>query len=227
MLRTWISRIRGTLLRRRMDAEFAGEIETHLALLADELVRRGMPRELAGREARRQFGGVTQAQELHREGARAGASGTLVGGSGVRPPHDAAQSRIHCGGGGHSGTRDRGQHGAVFGLQRSGAEAAARGRSGARRPPGAVVRESKSRRYAVRVLLPGVPLPAGARGGFAGLTAASDPVRVFAEARGGAVAERLQGQLVSANYFAVAGVKARGRRGRSRRTRTVHPERIR
>src|SRR5260370_42515049 len=64
MLRTWISRIRGTLLRRRMDAEFAGEIETHLALLEDELVRRGMPRELAGREARRQFSGVAQPQEL-------------------------------------------------------------------------------------------------------------------------------------------------------------------
>ena len=30
-------------------------------------MRRGMPRELAVREARRQFGGVAQAQELHRE----------------------------------------------------------------------------------------------------------------------------------------------------------------
>src|SRR5260370_7129242 len=67
MVRTWISGIRGTLVRRRMDVEFAGEIETHLALLEDELVRRGMPRELARREARRQFGGVAQAQELHRE----------------------------------------------------------------------------------------------------------------------------------------------------------------
>src|SRR5260370_27683237 len=66
-MRTWISRIRGTILTRRLEAEFAGEIETHLALLEDELVRRGMPRELARREARRQFGGVAQAQELHRE----------------------------------------------------------------------------------------------------------------------------------------------------------------
>jgi len=42
MLRTWISRIRGAVLGRRMEKEFANEIETHLALLVDELVRRGM-----------------------------------------------------------------------------------------------------------------------------------------------------------------------------------------
>ena len=68
MLRTWISRIRGAILGRRMEQEFASEIETHLALIEDDLVRRGMPRERARLEARRQFGGVTQVRELRREG---------------------------------------------------------------------------------------------------------------------------------------------------------------
>ena len=95
MLRTWISRIRGAILRRRMEQEFAGEIETHLALLEDELVGRGMPRDQARLEARRQFGGVTQVRELHREGRWSGAPGTLVGGSRYAPAHDAAQPRVH------------------------------------------------------------------------------------------------------------------------------------
>jgi hypothetical protein len=64
MLRTWISRIRGAVFGRRMEQEFASEMETHLALLENELVRRGMARDRARREARRQFGGVAQAREL-------------------------------------------------------------------------------------------------------------------------------------------------------------------
>src|ERR1035437_4524761 len=64
MLRTWISRIRGAVFGRRIEQEFATEMETHLALLENELVRRGMARDRARREARRQFGGVAQAREL-------------------------------------------------------------------------------------------------------------------------------------------------------------------
>ena len=63
--------------------------------------------------------------------------------------------------------------------------------------------------------------------GFASLAAAGWPVRAFAEARGGAVAEKLQGQLVSANYFAAMGVSARLGRTLRRRTRIVCRARIR
>ena len=67
--------------------------------------------------------------------------------------------------------------------------------------------------------------------GFAGLAAAGWPLRAFAEWRGGAMADKLQGQLVSANYFAAMGVAARfgrtfaSRRGsRARRQSRDRPE---
>src|SRR3954462_7807821 len=68
MLRTWISRIRGAIFRRRLENEFSSEIETHLALLEEELLQRGMAPDRARLEALRQFGGGGQIQELHREG---------------------------------------------------------------------------------------------------------------------------------------------------------------
>lgn len=49
----------------------------------------------------------------------------------------------------------------------------------------------------------------GHAGEFASLAASGWPVRAFGEMRGGAVSERLRGQLVSANYFAAMGVAAR------------------
>jgi putative ABC transport system permease protein len=49
------------------DAEFARELASHLALLEDEFIRRGFTLDEARREARRALGGVTQAQERHRE----------------------------------------------------------------------------------------------------------------------------------------------------------------
>jgi predicted permease len=51
----------------RADRELARELSAHLTLLADEFQRRGMSIEDARLEARRAFGGVEQAKELHRE----------------------------------------------------------------------------------------------------------------------------------------------------------------
>ena len=209
MLRTWISRIRGAILRRRMEREFAGEIETHLALLEDELVRRGMPRDQARFEARRQFGGVTQVRELHREGRglahlerlwtdlayalrmmlrnpgfTAVVVATLALGIGVNTALFSAYNAV------------------------------------ALKPwpvadPSRVVR--LERWFESRNLGDGqyafaypeyLYLRAHATA-FAGLAAAGWPLGVFAEWRGGAMADKLQGQLVSASYFAAMGVAAR------------------
>ena len=50
----------------RAEAELAREIAAHLALLEDEYLRQGMTPEEARRAARRAYGGVEQAKQLHR-----------------------------------------------------------------------------------------------------------------------------------------------------------------
>jgi predicted permease len=66
-LRIVASRIRGWLSRRPADEEFARELESHLEMLAQENVRRGMPPDEARRAARVRLGGMTQISERHRE----------------------------------------------------------------------------------------------------------------------------------------------------------------
>jgi putative ABC transport system permease protein len=53
--------------RGRADHELDREVSAHLALLEDEFQRRGMSLEDARIQARRAYGGVEQAKELHRE----------------------------------------------------------------------------------------------------------------------------------------------------------------
>ena len=64
---SWISRLRGWLLGRRAEQEFAEEVDSHLAMHADELERRGLAREDAERAARLTFGGITQVKETLRD----------------------------------------------------------------------------------------------------------------------------------------------------------------
>lgn len=66
-LRVLFLRIHGTFSRRRLDDDFEAEAQAHLAMLADENIRRGMSPEDATRAARLTFGGITQMKEAHRE----------------------------------------------------------------------------------------------------------------------------------------------------------------
>jgi hypothetical protein len=59
-IRTWIS-------PRAVDQEFEREMESHLELLTEENVQRGMGREEAKRAARMTMGGATQLKEINRE----------------------------------------------------------------------------------------------------------------------------------------------------------------
>jgi predicted permease len=69
-----VSRLRQTwqralaLLRpRRWDRDFSDEVESHLALAADDLARQGLPPAEARRRARLTFGSTLSAAELHRD----------------------------------------------------------------------------------------------------------------------------------------------------------------
>jgi putative ABC transport system permease protein len=61
------SRIRVWLSPGHTDQEFEHELETHLEMLTDDNVRRGMAPEEARRAARIRLGGLTQLKETHRE----------------------------------------------------------------------------------------------------------------------------------------------------------------
>jgi putative ABC transport system permease protein len=61
------SRLMALFSRRRIDADFGEELETHLELLTSENLRRGMSLKQAEREARIRLGGMTQLRQTHRE----------------------------------------------------------------------------------------------------------------------------------------------------------------
>jgi macrolide transport system ATP-binding/permease protein len=62
-----VAKLLGYLCRGRAERELRREIDSHLALLQDEFERRGMPSGDARVAARRAYGGVEQAKELHRD----------------------------------------------------------------------------------------------------------------------------------------------------------------
>ena len=65
--RRTIARFRSLLANQHAEADLALEVASHLALLADDFERRGMPPEEARLAARRAFGGVEQAKQAHRD----------------------------------------------------------------------------------------------------------------------------------------------------------------
>jgi predicted permease len=67
MLRVWLSRLLGTLRRRRLDVELDEELQAHLEMLQERFVERGMDPTEAFYAARRHFGELTQVKESLRE----------------------------------------------------------------------------------------------------------------------------------------------------------------
>ena len=66
-MRRFFARLVSLFRGPRAESEMAHEIESHLALLAEDFERRGLSPDEARRAARRAYGGVEQAKELHRE----------------------------------------------------------------------------------------------------------------------------------------------------------------
>jgi predicted permease len=66
-LRTFVSRLAAVARSRKHDREIDDEIASHLEEATDEYVARGLSREDAQLAAARDFGGITQAKEIHRE----------------------------------------------------------------------------------------------------------------------------------------------------------------
>ena len=66
-LRICLFRLRALVRSRQIDREIEDEIASHLAEATEEYLRQGLSPEDARRAARRSFGGVTQAREVHRD----------------------------------------------------------------------------------------------------------------------------------------------------------------
>lgn len=67
LLKQIVARVRGCFERRGLDQDLNWEIESHLTMLAEDHIRRGLTPEQARRAALLEFGGVTQLRETHRE----------------------------------------------------------------------------------------------------------------------------------------------------------------
>lgn len=64
--RTW-NRLLGSVLRRNSDGDLADEFDTHIRLIADESIRRGVPADEAYRQAKLQFGSIESTKESYRD----------------------------------------------------------------------------------------------------------------------------------------------------------------
>ncbi len=66
-MRRFLKRLANLLRSGDADREMTREMESHLALLQEDFEKRGLAPEAARLEARRSYGGIEQAKELHRE----------------------------------------------------------------------------------------------------------------------------------------------------------------
>ena len=66
-LRIAASRVRGSVVRRRVDEDFEEELAAHLGLMTEDNMRRGMAADVAAREARLRLGGHAQLRETNHD----------------------------------------------------------------------------------------------------------------------------------------------------------------
>jgi len=66
-LRIAANRVQGYVRGRRVDDEFEDELSAHLAMLTEDNIRRGLPADVAAREARLRLGGRAQLKEANRD----------------------------------------------------------------------------------------------------------------------------------------------------------------
>src|SRR6202050_4974461 len=66
-LRRLFAKLKNLFRGRHVEHELTREVSAHLTLLEDEFQRRGMSPDAARLQARRAYGGVEQAKQLHRE----------------------------------------------------------------------------------------------------------------------------------------------------------------
>ena len=66
-LRAWFQRLAGFFGKRKRDAEFSTELESHVQLHIEENLRRGMTPEAARRDALLKLGGIEQTKENYRD----------------------------------------------------------------------------------------------------------------------------------------------------------------
>jgi macrolide transport system ATP-binding/permease protein len=68
-LRGWLARLAGLFHPGRHEGELAAELESHLQMHIDDMVRAGVSPQEARREALRQLGGVETTKQAYREGS--------------------------------------------------------------------------------------------------------------------------------------------------------------
>ena len=64
--RVW-NRLLGSLSGRHRESDFTEELDSHIQLMAEDEIRRGVPPQEAYRRARLQFGGIDAAKESYRD----------------------------------------------------------------------------------------------------------------------------------------------------------------
>jgi predicted permease len=193
---------------RGAERELSREIESHLALLKEDFERRGLSPEEAARAARRAYGGVEQAKELHRE-ARSFVwieqlfKDVLYSGRNLlRNPGFTLVAVIAL-------ALGIGVNATIFGIYNAVAL-----KQLPLADPSRVLRVKRwfghnEYAYGYKFAYPEYKYLRGHNNVFSGLTAASSAISALASISGEADREHVSGYAVSANYFADLGVNAR------------------
>ena len=204
-MRRFLLRLGNLFRRRGAEREMTREIESHLALLQEEFERRGLSVAEAALAARRAYGGVEQAKELHREARSFVGIEQLLKDlrygwrSLLRNPGFTLTAVMALGLGIGVNATVFGIFNAVAWKQLPVADA------------GRVVRIKRwFQNFSMyRFAYPEYQYLRDRNDVFAGMVAAVSDVPVMASIPGGGSPEHLTGSAVSANYFAVLGVRAR------------------